>query len=424
MDSSIIIQILILVLLLGLSAFFSSAETALVTISDMKVISMMNKGQSTAFTLKKIKDNPEKMLSAILIGNNIINLSASSLATTVTIRVFGSTMVGVATGVLTILILIFGEITPKTMAQRNAEKMAVFFATPIAFLMYIMTPLIFIVNHASYFFIRLLGGDMGDGKSVITEDELRTIVDVSHKEGLLENEERKMIKNVFDFGDLVVREIMTPRIDTSTVEVGISYTDLMEKLKQDLYTRTPVVDETDMVVGVINIKDFLRVTDTEHFDIRDYMRPPLYTFEYKNVQDLLVEMRKTFENIAIVLDEYGQMAGIVTIEDMIEEIVGEIRDEYDQDEANEVIKITPYEYLIDASISIEDLNEKIYTKFESEEYESIAGYLIEQMDKIPKTGDFYETEDWKMVVESMDKARIDKVRLFLKGKTEKTDTGK
>ncbi len=419
MDSSVIIQLIILILLLCSSAFFSSAETALVTISDMKILSMMNKGQSSAFTLKKIKDNPEKMLSAILIGNNIVNLSASSLATTLTIKVFGSTMVGVATGVLTILILIFGEITPKTMASRNAEKMAVLFAPPISVLIYIMTPFIFVVNHASNFFIRLLGGDLGKEKTVITEDELRTIVDVSHKEGLIENEERKMIKNVFDFGDLVVREIMTPRIDTSTVEVNISYHDLMDKLKQDLYTRTPVVDESDMVVGIINIKDLLRVTDTENFEIKDYMRPPLFTFEYKNVQDLLVEMRKTFENIAIVLDEYGQMAGIVTIEDMIEEIVGEIRDEYDRDEADEVIKVSPYEYLIDASISIEDLNEKIFTKFHSDEYESIAGYLIEQMDKIPKTGEFFETEDWKMVVESMDKARIDKIRLFIKTRADK-----
>lgn len=414
MDGSDIIQFIVLLLLLALSAFFSSAETALVTVSDMKVLSLMNKGQSSAFTLKKIKDNPDKMLSAILIGNNIVNLSASSLATTLTIKVFGSTLVGVTTGVLTILILIFGEITPKTMASRNAEKMAIFYAIPISLLIYIMTPFIFVVNHASNFFINLLGGNAGGEKSIITEEELRTIVDVSHKEGLLENEERKMIKNVFDFGDLVVREIMTPRIDTSTVEVDITYEELVDKLRQDLYTRTPVVDEHDAVVGILNIKDLLRVIDREHFSIKDYMRPPFFTYEYKNVQDLLVEMKKNFENISIVLDEYGQMAGIVTIEDMIEEIVGEIRDEYDTDEANEIITISNHEYVIDASISIEDVNDKIYTKFQSEEYESIAGYLIEKMDKIPKTGDYYETDEFKMVVEQMDKARVDKVRLYLK----------
>ena len=333
MDSSDVIQLLILLILLLLSAFFSSSETALTTVNKIRMRNLAEDGDGRAQTVLKIVENPGKMLSAILIGNNIVNLSASSLATTLAIGIGGNKLVGIATGVLTLLILVFGEITPKTVSTISSETIALRFARPIYIVMWVLTPVIFIVNKFSYAVLFILRVDPNRKQEGITEDELRTIVEVSHEEGVIESEEKKMINNVFDFGDAVAKDVMVPRIDMAFVDVESTREELLDIFREEKYTRYPVYeDTTDNVIGIINIKDIFLADGEEEFDLRKYLRQPYYTYEFKKVSELMLEMRKATSNIVIVLDEYGATAGLITLEDMLEEIVGEIRDEYDEDE--------------------------------------------------------------------------------------------
>ena len=358
MDSSDAIQLLILVVLLALSAFFSSSETALTTVNKIRMRTLADAGDGRAEFVMKVISNPGKMLSAILIGNNIVNLYASSLSTMLATRLWGNEAVGFATGVLTLLILVFGEITPKTVSTISAESIALRFAKIIYIIMIVLTPVIYIVNHLSFFVLKLFRVDPNKRGESITEDELRTIVQVSHEEGVIESEEKKMINNVFDFGDAVAKDVMVPRIDMSFVDVNTSYQDLVDIFREEKYTRFPVFEETtDNVIGIINIKDIFLAENSEDFSVKNYLRQPLYTYEFKKVSELMIEMRKAMINIVIVLDEYGATAGLITLEDMLEEIVGEIRDEYDEDEEEALIQIGPREYVVEGSMKLTDLND-------------------------------------------------------------------
>lgn len=406
------IQILIVVVLLGLSAFFSSAETALTTVNKMRIRSLADAGDARAVTLMKVVDDQGKMLSAILVGNNIVNLSASSLMTTLTMQVFGSKAIGAATGILTLLILVFGEISPKTISTIYSEKIALKYAGIIYILITVMTPVIFLVNHLSMGFLMLLRIDPNKKQEAITEDELRTIVEVSHEEGVIETEEKKMINNVFDFGDSVAKDVMVPRIDMVMADVKSTYEDLIEIFREERFTRIPVYEETtDNVIGIINMKDLLLWNQEKEFCIQDFLREPLYTYEFKKTAELMMEMRKTFNNIVIVLDEYGATAGLITLEDMLEEIVGEIRDEYDQDEEDEVQEVGTDEYLVNGSSKLDDLNERLGLKLESEDYDSIGGLVIGLLDHLPDEGEEVDYKNLHLVVEHVEKNRIDTIRL-------------
>lgn len=411
------IQLVIVLILLMLSAFFSSAETALTTVNKVRVRTLAENGDKRAAMVASVIENPGKMLSTILIGNNIVNLSASSLMTTLALRVFGSAAVGIATGVLTLLILVFGEITPKTMSTMYAEQISFAYAGAIHALMVILTPVIFIVNKLSRGVLFVLRVDPNKKQDPMTEDELRTIVEVSHEEGVIESEEKKMINNVFDFGDAVAKDVMVPRIDMTMVDVNASFSELMTLFQEERFTRIPVYEEnTDNVIGIVNMKDFILFDhDKEkNFSVRDYLREPLYTYEYKKTAELMLEMRKTFNNIAIVLDEYGATAGLITLEDMLEEIVGEIRDEYDQDEEDDVKKIAADEYLVNGSAKLDDLNDRLGLSLESEDYDSIGGLVIGRLDHLPEEGEEVDYENLHLKVEKMDKNRIEKVRIQIR----------
>lgn len=413
------IQIVIVLVLLCLSAFFSSAETALTTVNKMRIRTLAESGDKRALMVMKVIEDPGKMLSTILVGNNIVNLSASSLMTTLTMQVFGSAAVGVATGILTLLILVFGEITPKTVSTLYAEKIALAYASMIYWLMVVMTPVIFVVNQLSLGVLFLFRVDPNKKRDAITEDELRTIVEVSHEEGVIEIEEKKMINNVFDFGDSVARDIMVPRIDMVFVDVNATYDELMEIFSQEKFTRMPVYEEsTDNVIGIINMKDLILFDKDREFSVREFLRQPLYTYEYKKTAELMVEMRKTFNNIVIVLDEYGATAGLITLEDMLEEIVGEIRDEYDVDEEDEVKEIAPNEYLVNGSTKLDDLNERLELELESDDYDSIGGLVIGLLDHLPEQGEEVNYENLRLVVECVEKNRIDKIHLYISGTAE------
>ena len=412
------IQMILLFILIILSGFFSSSETALTTVNKVRIRALAESGNSRAKTVLQILDSQEKMLSCILIGNNIVNLSASSLSTTLAIRLFGSSSVGAATGILTLLILIFGEITPKNAANVNSEKLSLRYAPVIHFLMIVLTPLIIIVNFLSSGAMKLFHVNKNGGDSTITEDEIRTMVDVSHEEGETTGEERTLINNVYDLTDQTAGDIMVPRADMIAVSADDSYEHVSQIFQRERFTRLPVYrEERDHIVGIINIKDFCFLDGNKRKDFSPamIMYQPYFTFESKSVVSLMEEMQAGSFSLAIVLDEYGAAAGMITFEDLIEELVGEIRDEYDTDEKDWIRQVGPDTYLIQGSVKLNDINEKLGTELESEDYDSIGGYLIQQLgDRLPRTGDKVTTEGGiTLSVDSMKKRRIETIRLTL-----------
>lgn len=415
LDTTGVIQWLVLFLLLGLSAFFSSAETSLTTVNKLRIRTLTEEGNKRAITLTKVHENSGKMLSAILIGNNIVNISASSLATLLAIRCFGNNSVGVMTGVLTVLVLVFGEITPKTLATIYSEELALFYAPIILGLMKILTPVIFIIDQLSSVVLRLFHADKAAKNRAMTENELKTIVDVSHEDGVIESDERKMIYNVFEFGDSLAKDIMVPRINMCSVSMDASYEDVHNVFKEDKYTRLPVYEEeSDNIVGMIIMKDFFLVESRKFFKIRDIIRDVYYTYEYKKTSDLMFEMRRDSMSLAIVLNEYGAAVGLITMEDLLEEIVGEIRDEYDEDEENLIQEVSEREYLVEGSVKLDDLNDALELNLKSEDYDSIGGLMIEALDRLPEAGERVETTGGIILeVVSTSKNKIDHVHLFL-----------
>ncbi|MDY5957788.1 MAG: hemolysin family protein [Frisingicoccus sp.] len=416
-------QLITLIILIILSAFFSSAETAFTTVNKIRIRTFEEEGRPNAALIRKLTDDPQKMLSAILIGNNIVNLTASSLTTIMVTRITANlglasksaTAIGIATGILTLIILVFGEITPKSIATRSSERICFFYIKPIYWMTVIFTPLIFIVNKISFGFMKLFGMRYTGKERVMTENELLTIIDVSHEEGVLESEEKEMINNVVDFGDSLAKDIMVPRIDMVSVPSAISYDDLKKTFKRDMYSRLPVYEESkDNVVGIVTLKDFFNYEGTkEDFKLSDLLREPYFTYEYQKTSDLLIQMRENSINISIVLDEYGSTAGIITLEDLIEEIVGEIRDEYDDDEEDPIQKLSTSEYLVDGSTRLDDINEVFGCNIESDDYDSIAGHMINVLEHIPCEGEEI-TEDYiRFVIDKMDKNRIDKIHVYL-----------
>lgn len=415
MDSPGVIQLVCVAVLVALSAFFSSAETALTTVNRVKVRSLAEEGDRRALVLQKVLDRNSKMISAILIGNNIVNISASSLTTVWVTKHFGSLAVGVGTGVLTLVVLLFGEIVPKSTAMIKAEKLALSDARIIYFLMQALTPVIFLVDKLSGFIMFLLRIDPSQRQNQMTETELKTYVDVSHEDGIIETEEREMIYNVFEFSDTVAKDIMIPRIDMSTVSVDAGYEELFSVFKENMYTRIPVYEgDNDNMIGLVNIKDFMFDARPESFQIRDILREAYYTYEYKKTADLMMEMRKSPFNVAFVLDEYGSCVGMITLEDLLEEIVGEIRDEYDADEDDFIQEVGEREYLVEGSMKLSDINDAIGTRLDSEDYDSIGGIIIEILDRMPVRGDQVTTQDGiQLTVEDVKQNRVTKVRMLL-----------
>lgn len=425
MDPSDAIQVLALLALIGLSAFFSSAETALVTVNRIRIRNLIDEGDRRAITLSKLIEDQGKMLSAILIGNNIVNISASSLSTIMVTRWLSGTglaafAAGISTGVLTLTVLVFGEITPKTCATIRSEKIALSYASIIYGWMIIATPLIYIMNHLSMGILFLMRVNPDDRSESYTEEEIRTIVEVSHEDGVIEPEERKMINNVFDFGDATARDVMVPKVDMSFLNVTASYNDMLELYREHKYTRYPVYEEsTDNVIGMINVKDLLIYEDKDHFDARNIMREVLYTHEHKKTSDIMLEMKQSSTNLAIVLDEYGVTSGMVTMEDLLEEIIGDIRDEYDEDEETLVTQISEREFMVAGAMSLDDLNDYLELdekglRLESEDYNSIGGVIIGLLDHLPEVSEEAVTENGiRLIADSVEKNRINEVHIIL-----------
>ncbi len=404
-----VIQFLILLILIVLSGFFSSAETAFTTVNRVRMQALEEDGSKRAAKVNKILKSYSKMLSAVLVGNNIVNLSASSLATTLAIRI--SLPVGIATGILTAVVLVYGEIVPKTWATLYSEKLSLLYSGIIYGLMNLLTPIIFVVDHVSMFMLRLMRVDPNKKTSSMTETELKTYVDVSHEDGVIESEEREMIYNVFDFSDAVAKDIMIPRINMVTVGEDASYQEILEVFRDSMYTRLPVYrEDPDNIIGLINIKDFILNTGAEGFSIQNILREAYYTYEYKKSADLMYEMREKTANVAFVLNEYGATVGMITLEDLLEEIVGDIRDEYDEDEEEFIQTLDNGSYLVEGSMKLADINDALHTEFESEDYDSIGGIIIESLTRLPEDGEEVKLSDGTLLkVQGIDQNRIKKV---------------
>lgn len=408
------IQFLALIILVALSAFFSSAETALTTVNRIRLQAMAEDGSKAAAKVLKTIENSSKMLSAILIGNNLVNNFIASIATALAIKFMGNGSVGFVTGVVTIIVLIFGEITPKTFATVNSEKLSLAYATFILLLMKLLTPVIVIINFICRSILKFLHVDADSSLNTMTEMELRTIVDVSHKDGVIEKEERQMIYNVVDFGDSQAKDVMVPRADMVAISESASYDEIKTVFHAEKYTRLPVFqNDRDDIIGILNIKDFF-FCDTQDFDVKNVMYEPYYTYEFKKTSELLIEMQNNSVSIAIVLDEYGAAVGMISLEDLLEEIVGEIRDEYDEDEEDLIQKINDREYLIEGSVKLDDINDALDLTLHSDEYDSVGGLIIEKLDHLPDEQESVITEEnIRLTVEKMDKNRIESVRLVL-----------
>ncbi|MBH7441894.1 HlyC/CorC family transporter, partial [Clostridioides difficile] len=390
-----LIQIIFLIVLLIGSAFFSASETALMSLSKIRIRYMQDEGVKGAKLVSSLIENPNKLLSSILVGNNVVNIAATSISTSLFIGLMGEKGVALATAVMTVLVLIFGEITPKTIAANNSEKVSLLVSKPIKAIIFILRPIVWIFNIITNIIFKLFGITNKGAKSFITEEELKTMVNVSHEEGVLEMEEREIINNVFEFGDMQAKNAMVQRIDMVAIDMEDSYDEIIQVFKTEKLSRMPVYEETiDDIVGILNIKDIIFLSDEEieSFDIKNYMREPFFTYEFKKITQLLEEMKLEKSQMAIVVDEYGGTSGLLTIEDLVEVIVGDIEDEYDEEE-DEIQVIKEDEYIVDGSTKIGDVNELIGVNLESEEFDSIGGFIIGHLSRLPEENEVIEVDN-------------------------------
>ncbi|MDD8048278.1 MAG: hemolysin family protein [Thomasclavelia sp.] len=422
MDSSTIVNIIVLIVLLVLSGLFSCSETAFLAVSKIKIRNQAEDGNKNAILVEKLLED-KRLFTSILVGNNIVNIGASSITTATMIAIFGdgASYIAYATGIMTLLILIFGEITPKSLAKQNANKLVLFLAKPIRFVVWILTPVVFILNIITSALIHVLGGTP-DNQPTITEEELKTIVTVGHEEGVIEDEEKEMIHNVFEFGDTEIREIMTPRINVDMLSDECTYNDLMETYHKGQYSRYPVFSESyDDIIGVLNIKDLLFFNiDPEKFSIKDYMRDDFVVYEFNQVSDVFESMRKQHATLAIVLDEYGAMSGIVTFEDIVEEIVGEIDDEYDEYN-KQINKLSANVFLVDGSMNINEVNDELDLDIDNEDFESIGGLVLGEFSGVPNVNDRIDIDNVTYIITKMHKNRIAQLKMIINESDDKKE---
>jgi len=408
-----LVQIGFLIFLLVLSAFFSATETAIFSANKVKIRHMAEEGSKRAILTRRLLDQPSRLISTILVGNNAVNIGATALATTLAISVFGDKGTGIATAVMTILVLVFGEITPKTLAARRPEDFSLGASRYINVLGVIIYPVIRILNMFTNVLVKIFGGKQPENP-LVTEEEIRMLVNVGQEEGLIDPAEREMIDSIFEFDDTLVREIMVPRIDVIAVNVNENLSNVINIIIEAGHSRIPVYEQTvDNIIGVIYAKDLLHPLlgpAGKIPDVQKLMRPAYYVPESKKVRDLFAELRKEKVHMAIVLDEYGGTAGIVTIEDVIEEIVGEIQDEFDREEKS-VEVLSDGSLLVDARTPIYDINEMFELDLPDDEFDTISGLVFHSLGKLPFEGQELDIGQMHVVVEKVEGRRMVKLRL-------------
>jgi len=400
------------------SAFFSSSETALTSLAPLKVAQIIQEDEKNAKYFSIWMNHPNKMLNTILVGNNVANIFASVLAGDIAMKLSGSSQLALTTAVMTIFILFFGEITPKTFAKHNAESFAKFSIRILAFFYYLFYPFTYIMNIFVKSVIKLAGGSVDTEKPLITEEELEFMINVSKDEGILEDQTKEMMHNIIDFKEITVKEIMVPRTEMVCIEINKSVADLLDLIEEHEYSRIPAYEgRLDNIVGIIYIKDLikkLKEKDIEYISLREILREAMFVPETKNIYHLFKEFQAKRVHVAIVIDEYGGVAGLVTMEDILEEIVGEIRDEYDVKEEDDFVKIGENRYIVDAGMDLDDFCEilGIEKTKDMEEYETVAGLVYDLADSIPEEGDEFELQGkYKLKVLELKGRKIEKIEV-------------
>lgn len=413
------------VILLGFlfccSAFFSASETALFSLNPIRIGHLEKEGSAPAKTISLLLKHPSKLLVTILIGNEVVNILASSTAASVWVRLLGE-QIGpvVATVSMTLLLLIFGEVTPKTFAVQNPKKYAFFACRPLILFSRLIVPIQFMLTGIADTILRLIGGHRKSHERLLTGQEFRTLLDVSEREGVVEAAERKMIDNIFDLSKITVKEIMIPRTDMFCFSLDDTFEEIIEKCKTDLYARVPVYqDSIDNIIGIVYVKDLLPYIrgDYKNFHLKNFLRDVYFIPEAKKIQELLKDFQEKKIHIALVVDEYGGTAGLVCLEDVLEEIVGEITDEFDTDE-DKAPPCFPIEegkrYRISAMMGIHDFNQQFGTDFSPESYGTVGGLLLDQLGKIPQKGDSATFDNLTLTVSKLRNIRIIEIIVDIK----------
>ena len=394
------------------SAFFSSSETALTSLNVFKIRQMEENGVENSSLVRKLTDNIGKVLTTILIGNNIVNIATTTVATIFFTDLFGAKGAIISTIVLTLTILIFGEVTPKNIASSASEKVALRVAKPIKFFDFILKPMSFFLQDITNFLTRLIIGENAQKGDIVTEEDLKTIVDVSEEQGVINDQESEIINNVFEFGDSDVEDIMTARTNMEAIAVDMEDKELKDFLKNCKHSRIPVYGKSiDNIIGILHMKDIVAfIAEDKELNIEEMVRPAFYVYDNMHIFDLFKQMRGENVSLAIVIDEYGGTSGIVTIEDIVEELVGEIEDEYDT-HLETVLKINDKEYLVNPSIHINDFNDYFDTDLEQIKNDSIGGFLIDKLGRIPKLGDSVEEDGIKISVVQINRYKLEMLKV-------------
>ncbi len=424
---SLILNLALLGFLLYLSGIFSGTETALMSMSKLKLRDLMDdKEKRFSKSVRYFVENPNSVLTAILVMNNVVNILSSSLATLLALQLLPSNSAGIAaalvTGVMTFLILVFGEITPKIFAREKSERLFRKMITVISVITMILKPLLWLLLRISNFFIVFIGGKKADFAPFITEDEIRSAVDAGHEEGVLQSEERMIMKRTLELKDISVKEIMTPRVEIVALEEEKPLIDLMELVESEGYSRYPIYRENiDRIVGVCYAKDLLNfILDRKDNDVlhsisvEEIMRAPYFVPETKKVDDLLREFREKKNHLAVVIDEYGGTAGIITMEDVIEELTGEILDEYDEESEEIMIeRLGEGEFIVDGMTPINDIERELEHHFPDTEFETIGGYLLEVLERFPEVGEKIIVNGFTFEILAAGKNKVEKIRLIV-----------
>lgn len=415
MSDEVLWRLLVLLVLLVLSGFFSGSETALLSLDKLRVRYLQQKERRGADKLAELLDNPDRLLSGILVGNNLVNISASVIATGLFVHYFGQQGELLTVLILTPILLIFSEVCPKTYAAQYPERMSFLVLNPIRLVVWLLTPVVYVVSTLSRILTSFFRGKEVEGLSV-SEDEIRAIIEVGEETGVVAAEQRRMLHSIFDLSETRVRDVMIPRTEVVGLEVTASFQEVLDTVQHARHSRFPVYsDSLDSIVGVVHSKDVLDfIGRTEHFLLSDICRKPYFVPESKRVAVLLQSFRKRREHMAIVVDEYGGVEGIVTLEDVVEEIVGEIHDEYDIEEVD-FRQLAPGHFLVDGAVSVRTVNRRFKLELPEDHVTTLAGYMLRVMGRIPAEGEFFEKEGILFRVKRMDDRRIEEVEMILAG---------
>jgi CBS domain containing-hemolysin-like protein len=408
------VELISLIILLFLSAFFSGSETAFMSVNRIKIKDQVQKGDEHASKVDNLLKDQTRLLTTILIGNNLVNIAASSIATALAIELFGSKGVGIATGIVTLLILIFGEITPKSLGNNISIAYAKAAAVPLYYLEYLFSPFIYLFTKIVNIFVKdknLISS------AFLSEKEIRRFVEVSQREGVIKETEQEMIQSVFDFDDTLVKEIMVPRIDMVCIEKNEPLEELIKLGVEKGHSRIPVFEDSiDNIIGLVYIKDLLEMllNGKEKKGISEFVKPIYFIPEGKPINQLLSEMKQRKEHMAIIVDEYGGTSGLITIEDLLEEIVGDIQDEFDLEKSYIEI-LDENTLLIDGRVDIDELNKYLKKPLlDEDDYETVSGLILNYLNRLPVQGEKIEYDDITFIIENIIDNRIRKIKLYSK----------